>query len=103
MSFVKVREKTLEEVERDTKRHAITRVPLCSEIHKMVGDDKERKRHKILGESNYFLWAKRTRAAYTQKRWWECIQIQDMLKIKTTGWNYNFKEITTQLYHMKSR
>ena len=39
----------------------------------MTTEEKERKKNEILDERNYFHWAKRTKAALTQKRWWESI------------------------------
>ena len=40
----------------------------------MASEEKERKKHEILDDSNYFHWAKRIKAALSQKRWWECIE-----------------------------
>ena len=40
----------------------------------MASEEKERKKIEILDEGNYFHWAKRIKAALSQKRWWECIE-----------------------------
>jgi len=38
-----------------------------------MAETKETKKHKILNGTNYRYWAKRTKAALSQKRWWEAV------------------------------